>query len=79
MRFHYDKQVDAVYIRFNKGRYVESDEVKKGIIFDYDRQGKIIGMEFLDASKHLPRELSEKFSKRQLPITLSLKRGFASK
>jgi len=71
MRFHYDKKVDALYIRFNEKRYFESDEVKKGVIFDYDRQGKIIGIEILDASKKFPKEFSSLLSHRNIPLSLS--------
>ena len=53
MRFHYDKPEDAFYIRFDEAPYAESDEVEKGVIFDYDKKGKIIGIEILDASKRL--------------------------
>ncbi|HBT81741.1 hypothetical protein A2757_03790 [Candidatus Giovannonibacteria bacterium RIFCSPHIGHO2_01_FULL_48_47] len=70
MRFHYDKKIDALYIRFNEKRYAESDEVKKGVIFDYDKAGKIIGIEVLDASKRFPREFSSKFQKKKIPVAL---------
>lgn len=53
MKFHYDKQHDALYIRFDENPYKESDEVKEGVIFDYDKKGKIIGIEILDASQKL--------------------------
>ena len=55
MKFHYDKKVDALAIRFNDKPYAESEEVREGIIFDYDRAGRVIGIEILDASKVLPR------------------------
>jgi uncharacterized protein YuzE len=73
MRFHYDKKIDALYIRFNEKRYVESDEVSDGIIFDYDRDGKIIGIEVLDASKRLPQEFGSKLRKKSLPVVFELK------
>lgn len=53
MRFHYDKKVDALYIRFNKQDYFESDEIREGVIFDCDKNGRLIGIEILDASKIL--------------------------
>ncbi len=51
MKFHYDKKVDALSIRFNDKRYAESDEVREGVVFDYDKKGGIIGIEILNASK----------------------------
>ena len=56
MKLKYDKKEDALYIRFNDRRYFESDEVKRGVIFDYDKEGRIIGIEILDASKILPKD-----------------------
>ena len=74
MRFHYDKKSDALYIRFNDQRYVESEEISEGLILDYDKSGKIIGFEVLDASKRFPREFQNQFSKKKLPFTLEATR-----
>ncbi len=56
MRINYDKQSDAMYIRFSEAKYYESDEVKEGVILDFDKKGKIIGVEVLDVSERLPQE-----------------------
>lgn len=61
MKNHYDKKEDAFYIRFNKKRYFESEEVRDGVIFDFDRKGHIVGIEILDASKILPRDFQKGF------------------
>lgn len=53
----YDAEVDAAYIRFSANEVFETAEVSSGIILDYDKDGKIVGMEVLDASSHLPDEL----------------------
>lgn len=70
MRFHYDEKKDALYIRFNEKRYVESDEIADGIIFDYDGKGKIIGIEVLGASKRFPREFHAELRKKKIPIMI---------
>lgn len=58
MRVRYDEQVNALYIRLKETPYYESDEIKEGIILDYDKDGNIIGIEILDASEYLtPDEL----------------------
>ena len=56
MRINYDQQADAMYIRFSEAKYHQSDEVKEGIILDFDKSGKIIGMEVLDVSERLPQK-----------------------
>ncbi|MCL0048550.1 DUF2283 domain-containing protein [Dehalococcoidia bacterium] len=59
MRVRYDEQVDILYIRIKETPYHESDEIREGIIMDYDKDRNIIGIEILDASGYLaPEELS---------------------
>ena len=59
MRITYDEEVDAIYLRLKETLYYESDEVKEGLILDYDREGNLIGIEILDASEYLsPEELA---------------------
>ena len=59
MRVRYDEEVDALYIRLKESKYHESDEVKEGVILDYDKEGNVIGVEILDATSYLlPEELS---------------------
>jgi len=70
MKFQYDKKVDALYIRFNDKMYFESDEVKEGVIFDYDKKGKIIGIEVLDASKRFPKEFRASLQKKNILVSV---------
>lgn len=72
MKFHYDKKQDAFYIKFHENPYSESDEVQEGIIFDYDKKGKILGIEILDASQKFPRQFQSEIEKRKLPLSLSI-------
>ncbi len=55
----YDPETDAAYIRFSAGRVEESQQISDGIIFDYDQEGRIVGMEILKAREHLPSEVLE--------------------
>ncbi len=59
MKVVYDQEVDVLRILFSKAAIEESDEDKPGIILDYDRDGNIVGLEVLDASKRIenPRSL----------------------
>ena len=75
MKFHYDQKADALSIRFNEKRYAESDEVAEGIIFDYDRQKKIIGIEVLEASKRFPKEFNVQLRSKRIPASIDLKRA----
>ncbi len=53
MKIRYDPSVDALYIRLREGSIDESDEVAAGIILDYDKNGKTLAIEILDASSVL--------------------------
>lgn len=53
MKVKYDKGVDVLYIVFSEEKIKESDEEKSGIILDYDKNGSIVGIEILDASKRM--------------------------
>jgi uncharacterized protein YuzE len=50
MKVTYDESVNILYIRLRDGAYDESDEVTPGIIVDFDKQGKPLAIEILDAS-----------------------------
>ena len=50
MRITYDSEVDALYIRFIEAT-VTTNHVAEGIAVDYDSEGRIAGIEILDAVK----------------------------
>ncbi len=68
MKFNYHKKEGALYLRFNDAQISESDEVREGIIFDYDKKGKIIGMEMLDVAKRFPREFASAIASRKISL-----------
>jgi len=51
MKIKYDQEVDVLLIELSDSSVYESDESKAGIILDYDKEGNIIRIEILDASK----------------------------
>ncbi len=60
MKIEYDQQADAMYIRLRTGAVAESEEIRPGVVFDYDAEGKVLGIEMLDMSERTdnPRELA---------------------
>ena len=54
MRMRWDKQADALYIRFDEAKIVESEEVSDGIILDFDASGRVVGFEMLDVRQRFP-------------------------
>ncbi len=59
MKVKYDQEVDVLTIQLSNASVEESDQDKSGVIFDYDRDGNIVGLEILSASKRIenPRTL----------------------
>jgi uncharacterized protein YuzE len=59
MKITYDPEVDVLRILFSNTQIEESDEDKPGVILDYDKDGNIVGLEILDASKRMenPRSI----------------------
>lgn len=55
MKVKYNKEADVLYIQLSDARIAESDEERKGIVLDYDHNGRIVGIEILSASKNLPQ------------------------
>jgi uncharacterized protein YuzE len=53
LNMSYDPEADAAYLRFSPAAYLESEEVFPGVILDFDKEGRIIGIEVLFASKVL--------------------------
>ncbi len=51
MKAHYDPEVDALAISWGNASIEESDEVEPGVILDYDKDGNVVGIEVLNASK----------------------------
>jgi uncharacterized protein YuzE len=51
MKAAYDREADALYLLFAKAEVVKTEEVRPGIVFDYDAAGRIVGIEILEAAK----------------------------
>lgn len=47
---------NAAYIRLSHGKVIESAEISPDVVFDYDAEGHIVGIELLDASAQLPKD-----------------------
>jgi uncharacterized protein YuzE len=50
MRLKVDKENDTLYLRLDESKIVESEEVRPGIILDFDNKGNVVGVEFLGIS-----------------------------
>lgn len=59
MNFHYDKETDSLYIELSAQPSTDSDEVKDGVVFDFDENGKLVGIDIENASQYLGIDLDK--------------------
>ena len=56
MKLKIDKDSDALYFRLDENAIVESEEVRPGVILDFDEKGQVIGIEILNISSRATEE-----------------------
>jgi uncharacterized protein YuzE len=64
MQVTYSKQADALYIRFGEdgeGKVARTEEIQPGILFDYDHEGLLYGIEVLDVTTRVPSDALKAF------------------
>jgi uncharacterized protein YuzE len=54
MKIEYDREVDALYIRLQEKYVARTVELEEGLNLDLDENGKLIGLEVLDATERYP-------------------------
>jgi len=47
VRFEFDSEADALYIRINEGRVERTMEIEEGVYADLDAQDRPLGLEFI--------------------------------
>jgi uncharacterized protein YuzE len=62
MKVIYDRETDTLSIVLRPGKVAESDEVREGLIMDYDKAGKLLSIELLDASEQVNRPNAVEFA-----------------
>lgn len=55
MRLHVDKEADALYLRLDDSKIIESQEVSPGVVLDFNEHNQVVGIEFLNLSKRTPK------------------------
>ena len=62
MKVIYDRETDSLSIILREGKVAESDEVSEGLIFDYDKNGRLLSLELLDASEQVNQPRAVEFA-----------------
>jgi uncharacterized protein YuzE len=55
MKLRIDKVTDALYLRLDNAKVIESEQVAPGVIVDFDSKNRVVGLEVLNVSKRLPK------------------------
>ena len=55
MKLHVDQEADALYLRLDDSKIIESEEVSPGVVMDFNEQNQMVGIEILHLSKRSPR------------------------
>ncbi len=55
MKLKVDEKTDALYLRLDDSKIVESEEVSPGIVLDYNNKNKVVGIEVLRLSERSPK------------------------
>jgi len=51
MKLHVDKEADALHLRLDDSKIIESEEVAPGIVLDYNEFDEVVGVEMLYLSR----------------------------
>jgi len=53
MKTHHDPVADALDVRFADAEIIDSEEIAPGLVLDFDADCRIVGLEVLNARRHL--------------------------
>lgn len=53
MKVMYDPTADIVSMILSSASVAESDEIRPGVILDFDQEGRVVAIEILDASRRM--------------------------
>lgn len=70
MKITFDKEADAAYIYLKEdirdGESIKTIKVNDNIILDFDKEGKLLGIEILNASKNITKDFLSDISIKNL-------------
>ena len=55
MKLHIDKEADALYLRLDDSKIIESEEVSPGAALDFNAHNQLFGIEMLHISRRSPQ------------------------
>jgi uncharacterized protein YuzE len=55
MKLKVDEKADALYLRLDDSKIIESEEVSPGVVLDFNSNKQVVGVEILNLSKRSPK------------------------
>ena len=60
MEISLDLKADALYIKFQEGKFAKNKRIDEDTIIDLDAKGRLLGIEMLNVTKKVPvKDLSD--------------------
>jgi uncharacterized protein YuzE len=56
MKLKIDKASDAIYLRLDEAEIVDSEEVQPGVILDFNKDNRVVGIEILNLSTRVAKD-----------------------
>ena len=56
MRLEIDKENDALYFRLDEAEIFDSEEVQPGVILDFNKDNRVVGIEILNLSTRVAKD-----------------------
>lgn len=70
MKITYDKIADAMYIYLNKTKVFRTVKMADRLLIDLDKEGKVLGIEILDASDQIKQMRRNKNKQTEFKIKI---------
>ena len=55
MKVHFDPDADALYLRLDDSLIVDSEEVRPGVVLDFNADDQVVGVEILRVQQRVPQ------------------------
>ena len=63
MNIYFDEESDIISISLDdKKEIVDSEEIRSGVVLDFDKEGQVVGIEILGVKGRIPLEQLKKFN-----------------
>ena len=54
MKLHFDEKADAIDLRLDDSKIIDSEEVSPGIVLDFNEHNQVVGIEILKVKDRIP-------------------------